>query len=223
MNIRIASIFTKIKQKSNFKYDDIINLLHNNPSNIVEVSGVSISVADLAYNYEGVTKNKNTIEQIVNAHNEVLTHGLTKGAEMLMAIDLNTGEIVAKNYGTENSVDWQLASDYKGKVITIHNHSSNTTFSPADLFTFSKEKRIAMSVIQAHNGKIFSLRKTTDLHEILDIEKMTEQFLSDIKNSGVDWKSDKTSLNHILELYVKKSKEKYNWIYKGGDSYRNSK
>ncbi|MCL2014931.1 MAG: hypothetical protein FWG68_01630 [Defluviitaleaceae bacterium] len=200
------------KQKSN-KYEDIINLLHGNLENLIDVNNVTISVFDIAYIYEGVKMGDTVIKKIISAHDKVLTYGLQQGNEMLVAIDLLTGETVEESYGTAHAVNWQLDKDYRGKVITIHNHPSNANFSPTDLFTFSVEKRVYMSVIQCHDGRIFSLRKRAKQCKPLSKEMLEIKLLEDFKNSGIK-SADDIKINSILDKYVFEIQQENNWIYK---------
>jgi len=203
-------------QKSN-NYEDIVNLLHSNQNDLIIVNNVKISVFDIAHIYESVKMGDNVIEKIIAAHDKVLSYGLNQGKETILAIDLATGATIAESYGTEHSVDWQLDDNFQGKVVTIHNHSSNATFSPTDLFTFSTEKRVYMSVIQCHNGKIFSLSKTTEQYKPLSKETLESQLFDDFKNSGIKKSSD-SKINYILDKYVYNLQKQNNWLYKRSDS-----
>jgi len=164
MSIGKTNFSTNPNQDSKNKYEDVNNLTNDNTNNLIGVLETQISVADIAYIYEGVKMGENVLKKIIEAHNEVLTHGLTKGTEMVVAIDLSTGETVAKAYGTETATKFSYEDkNYQGKAVTIHNHTSSGSFTPTDLVTFSRDVNSHMSVIQAHNGKIYSLQKLNEV------------------------------------------------------------
>ncbi|MCL2016981.1 MAG: hypothetical protein FWG68_12115 [Defluviitaleaceae bacterium] len=216
MCVKRTSIFTSPKQDNKNEYEDVNNLTNDNASNLVGTKGVGISVADLAYTYEGVEMGVNVLKEIVNAHNEVLTHGLTEATEMVIAIDLETGKTVAKAYGTETSVACTFPKNYKGKCVTIHNHLSSNTFSLADISTFSNEQRVDMIIIQGHNGKIYSLQKTRKDIPAVSREYLEIRLIELVLPTGYIIGGDRKLLETIQEeLILDISKENY-WIYKGG-------
>ena len=99
-------------------------------------------------------------EVVLHAHKTVLAHGLDTGNERVIVIDKETGEILYDH--TDNSphgVSFEIPNDYNGYVITIHNHPKDNPFSTLDIFTLMDIPVNECSVIQAHNGKVYMLRK----------------------------------------------------------------
>lgn len=217
MSPKTSGFFTKPKKNSKNKYEDVTSLTNANDSNLVAVAKTKISVADLAYIYAGVKMGENVLNEIVKAHNKVLSHGLRTGKEMVIAIDLDTGKTVAETYGTETSTNFSYTDKtYSGEVVTIHNHTSSGTFTPTDLATFSRDKRSRVSVIQGHNGKIYSLQKIAKINITLNLESLNSELQKEFRSKGIKQGSSLSEIHKVLDEYTYNKAKENNWIYKGG-------
>ncbi|MCL2016592.1 MAG: hypothetical protein FWG68_10140 [Defluviitaleaceae bacterium] len=202
-----------ISKASNI-YEDITNLTNDNSTILISVKGVTISTADLASIYKDVAMGENVFAKIVAAHDKILTHGLEVGKEMVLAIDLDTGEVVAEGYGTEHHTSFDyIDENYQGRALIIHNHSTNNTFTPTDMFTFSNDICAHMAIVQAHNGNIFSLRKTKTQYTPLDMEKLDKEFKQSAENKGITRQNAAEKIPLLLANFVEKTSKENNWIY----------
>ncbi|SEL96607.1 hypothetical protein SAMN04487770_12219 [Butyrivibrio sp. ob235] len=89
--------------------------------------------------------------------------------EVAYAINLNTLDFVGAVFGTSRTVDIEeLISKMDGSeyiFIVLHNHPSNSTFSPKDLNTFFEAINISVLVVIGNSGAIHVIEKTKPVSE----------------------------------------------------------
>jgi hypothetical protein len=101
---------------------------------------------------------------VINAYADILVAGVrAKGKEVLYYLCADTGipvcEMVVGDTGgipAEKSQAALLAAD-GADVVSVHNHSSNESFSETDLFTTGKHDNIVMSTVIGHDGSVYEV------------------------------------------------------------------
>jgi hypothetical protein len=166
--------------------------------------------------YHGLGLSSYVLEKIVKAHANVLKYGLETGNEKIIAIDINTGEIVVEKVGTRNKVFWSLKPKYTGSVITVHNHPGSTTFSSNDLFDFGTNHNTICMSIQGHNGNSYSLRKTLDLNVVFPYDKERLQLLMLCIVAQNKFESDAKKQEAFVRLIANADDVKWKFV-KGGE------
>lgn len=97
--------------------------------------------------------------------------------EIAYAINLNTLDFVGAAIGNSRSVDVEeLISKMDNSeyvFIVLHNHPSNTTFSPKDLNTFFEAAKVSILIVIGNHGSVFVIEKTRAISEydFLEIKK----------------------------------------------------
>jgi hypothetical protein len=119
--------------------------------------------ADLHLYYRGL--DAAVLQQVYNAHVEVLRYGLEKGGgcEKVVVVDIMTGRTKGIEGTKRKYVPWELDASWKGNVIVVHNHPDSLPFSTRDLDTFGSDKRIFSLAAHGHDGTIFYLQRGHDL------------------------------------------------------------
>ncbi len=155
---------------------------------------------------------------MIEAHNDVLNHGLLTGREKGIVLDGRTGKRLGESTGDKHSVEMEALISAKTKqIIFVHNHPSSETVSFGDIVNMIQNPIIDTTAVQAHNGTSYALRIGNGqriLGAAEDIErKLTEEY-QHIRQS-VDTKNmtqiDKR--NYIIEEMA----NRYGWDYRRYD------
>ncbi len=97
--------------------------------------------------------------------------------EIAYAINLNTLDFVGAAFGNSRSVDVEeliaKMDDSEYVFIILHNHPSNSTFSPKDLSTFFEAVNVSILVVIGNDGGIYVIEKTKAISEsdYLDVKR----------------------------------------------------
>jgi hypothetical protein len=173
---------------------------------------------------EGITeKGRKSLE---NVYNTTLSHGLKTGNETMLSIDKTTGELVTtKHDGGKSSVQFNdediaaLTTWPKNKVVCVHNHPSNSSFSDADMRVMVKYESISDLSVIGHGNTIYTLSVDNgerphllnisyDYHDIKNT--LMPKYMDKIKNGELSkeeaWHEHS---NEIVEAIAKKYKWKY--------------
>jgi hypothetical protein len=156
--------------------------------------------------------NKKVLNAIIDAHKEVLSCGFETGNEKVIAIGYESGNEWANEIGTSTNVKWKLPDECKEGVITVHNHPSNNTFSPQDIYTMNIEKRIKLSIVQGHDGTLYALSKNSNLKFSISkntLDTMLYRMLNDPVNNSL-------LIYEVFDKFVETVASRVGWIYMKG-------
>ena len=149
-----------------------------------EVGKVKIKKKHLYQAYSPLYLKKKVLQQVLIAHDKVLTYGEKTGKEYAVAINKETGEIITEKAGENGIVEWTYPRTFKGEIIAVHNHLASTPPSPTDLFSFGLHTPVKVSVVQCHNGDIHILEKKKKNIIFEHTEETLETILSNIRKNA---------------------------------------
>jgi len=113
--------------------------------------------------------------------------------------------------GKEHSVKFDTdkmrawLQNYNDRLILIHNHPSDKTFSERDLLNFARTKSIHMLIVVGNKGSIYTLRKLTNFDK-LQFAKQLSKVLSFYKG--------KMAKHQIIRSMLNKYDSKLGYEYK---------
>lgn len=131
--------------------------------------------------FEGVGSNKKVDNIIKNRTLDILNERNGTNLESVSYMDIRTGkEIVYNNtsnkeYGVKlTDKEKNLLNQYKGSLISIHNHPESTRPSISDLLTMQVQK-IEKIIVAGHNGKVYiisNMSSDIDLYDMYTEEQI---------------------------------------------------
>jgi len=192
-------------------YEEVITGLFGRTKGIT-VGDVGVSRKCLKTIYKSMKLKKQVFKKVLEAHNAVLEYGIATGNERVIVIDIATGATVDDQTGTSRRVEFYIPQDYKGDVITIHNHPNSTPFSPKDLYSFNAVKQTECLIVQCHTGGVYALIKRSAKKYKLSEKALQDRF--EIIQDSVIY-SDK-SFREKGEMFVEELSRIFGWDFKKG-------
>lgn len=123
--------------------------------------------------------------------------------EIAYAINLNTLDFVGVAFGNSRSVDVEELISKMGDgeyvFIILHNHPSNSTFSPKDLNTFFEAVNVSVLVVIGNNGRIYVVEKTKAISETAYLE--IKKILINYRKGMVDFDDTADKLKNYGVVY----------------------
>lgn len=172
-----------------------------------------------------IIEEKKELINYEKAVKKVLEYGKSTGNEGLMWLDLEGNEIIPFKTGTSNRVVITpdifnyLKSLEKDTVISLHNHPSSSSFSPADMNVACLLESVKEMRVVAHDGTKYFLRigdgrrPECDIIEDTfykiqnDLESKYLKILKEEKDELKVWKEWSNEIN-------KNMAERFNWDYR---------
>jgi hypothetical protein len=98
--------------------------------------------------------------------------------EIAYALNINTMEFVGAAFGTERTIDIEpLIAQMDGSgciYVVVHNHPSDSYFSPRDLNTFFGTPNMAVLIVLGNKGSVYTIEKKRVITyvEYIEIKKL---------------------------------------------------
>ncbi len=123
--------------------------------------------------------------------------------EIAYAINLNTLDFIGAAFGNSRSVDVEelitKMDDSEYVFIILHNHPSNSSFSPKDLNTFFEAVNVSVLVVIGNNGRIYVIEKTKAISES-DYLKL-KKYLIDYRKGVISFEDTSEGLKKFGVVY----------------------
>jgi len=211
-DLPMTDIFTT-DTKIEAVYDEVLLGLFGGQKKII-IDDIEISAKELKELYKPMKLSGKVFREVVKAHDAVLTYGKKTANERVIVIDKDTGAIVDDQCGTRNEVKFYVPLAYKGNLITVHNHPSDNTLSPKDLYTFNDIRQIKCSVVQGHGGSLYAIEKPDCTKYKIKEDYFNEVFDNIIQSNAYKGKP----LGIQLERFVITSAPVFKWKYRRGEN-----
>jgi len=186
-------------------------------TNTAKTISVTISPKILLQLYKALKLKVNVMALLITAHEQVLKHGLEFNSECAIGIDIKSGKEITRDVSDldkKDTVKLVIPSNYKGKLVAIHNHPYNSPFSTRDIHTFGTMRQLHCLSIQGHSGVAYTLIKTKNTYLKGSVDKLSEVF-NNMRKEEIY--KDKTTIE-VGEIFVQAIADKTGWIFlKGGD------
>jgi len=200
-------------------YEEVIKGFFGLTTKGIKSGDVVVTKESLKELYKPLKLKGKVFREVLKAHDTVLTYGHATGNERVIVIDRDSGDVIDDRVGTPTNVGFYVPPLYKGKVITLHNHPSSSSFSPKDVSTLNDIRQIECSVIQGHDGSLYYLRKRDFRKNDFTEKRCQETF--DVILARPENKS--LPFRHKLEVFVRHTATVLNLEYKGDKQYDEAK
>lgn len=123
--------------------------------------------------------------------------------EVAYAINLNTLDFVGAAFGTSRTVDIEelisKMDDSEYIFLVLHNHPSNSSFSPKDLNTFFEAINISVLVVIGNSGALHVIEKTKPVSE--EDYLMIKKILIKYRKAIIDFNEAISGLKEFGVIY----------------------
>ena len=156
--------------------------------NIYKVDG-TVNTKRYHDNFSDLTKHKAVNESLYNSSIEILNKNNGTDYESLYVLDSRTGKIITKSTQKLSgksgltTEEYNKVKEYKGTIITLHNHPNSSEPSITDILSMYKNGKVEVSIIACHNGLVY---KVSEINRRINLENEYQKIYNKVKEEIQD-------------------------------------